>query len=152
MRIGELARRVGVSTDAIRFYEREGLVPKPERHENGYREYADTDVDHLRLLIDLRSLDVPLEQAANVATMCHSGHCVESTRELPALIDRQRTVIAERMARLQLLDERLADLGGHLDATRHPLLPLIADGACCDAASAVMTAGKGRCSCCSPVA
>lgn len=98
MRIGELARSVGVSTDTVRFYEREGLLPRPARRENGYREYTQTDVEHLRLLIDLRSLEVPPQQAAHVATMCHAGHCADTTRELPALVAQQ-------------LDNRLTDLG-----------------------------------------
>lgn len=35
MRIGELARELGVSTDTLRFYEREGWLPHPARAENG---------------------------------------------------------------------------------------------------------------------
>ena len=148
MRIGELARRVGVSADTVRFYEREGLLPRPGRLENGYRHYADADVDHLRLLIDLRSLEIPLADAAHVATMCHSGHCVETTRELPELLFRQRQAIAERIDRLRALDGRLADLGGHLGAAPLQELALVEAGACCDAAAAVLTAGEGRCACC----
>lgn len=147
MRIGELARRVGVSADTVRFYEREGLLPRPSRQENGYREYDEADADHLRLLIDLRGLDFALPEAARVATLCHSGHCAETTVELPGLIFHQRKVIAERIERLQALDARLADLGGHLDASRDELT-LLQPGACCDAAAAVLTAGEGRCACC----
>jgi DNA-binding transcriptional MerR regulator len=38
MRIGELSTRVGVSTDAIRFYERSGWLPRPARRDNDYRD------------------------------------------------------------------------------------------------------------------
>lgn len=82
-----------------------------------------------------------------MAAMCHSGHCVETTRELPGLIARQREEIARRIARLRALDDRLADLGGHLSHARSEL-PMIEIGACCDAAAAVLTAGEGRCACC----
>jgi DNA-binding transcriptional MerR regulator len=150
MRIGELASRVGISTDAVRFYEREGLLRRPARRENGYREYGDADVEHLRLLIDLRSLEIPLAQAAQAATMCHSGHCADTSRALPSLIVRQREEIAQRVARLQLLDSRLADLGRHLTTTDE--LRLVRVGACCDAAAAILTAGEGSCACCSPQA
>ena len=67
MRIGELARAVGVSTDTVRFYERSGWLPRASRRDNAYREYGAPDVEHLRLLIDLRRLDVPLEDAARIA-------------------------------------------------------------------------------------
>ena len=74
MRIGELAREVGVSTDTVRFYERSGWLPQAVRRDNAYREYGKHDVEHLRLIIDLRRLDVPLEDAAVLsAVSCHLG-------------------------------------------------------------------------------
>jgi DNA-binding transcriptional MerR regulator len=149
MRIGELARRVGVSTDTVRFYERSGWLPRPARRDNDYREYGEPDAEHLRLLIDLRRLDLPLESAAQIASWCHSGHCSDTTSELPRLIAERRGVIADRVAGLQALDATLASLERHLQAKR-PLLPVIADGVgCCDAASAV-SATEAGCSCCEP--
>lgn len=146
MRIGELARNVGVSADTIRFYERAGLLPRPSRSENRYREYSDLDADHLRLLVDLRGLDIPLREAADVAALCHSGHCIDTSRELPRLIERQRVELGERIARFRALDARLATLSRHLEPTA--MLPVIAGGACCDAAAAVLTSRVGGCSCC----
>jgi hypothetical protein len=67
VRIGELAQRIGVSTDTVRFYERAGWLPRPERQANAYREYAEADVEHFRLLIDLRRLEIPLEDASRGA-------------------------------------------------------------------------------------
>jgi hypothetical protein len=57
MRIGELARELGVTPHAVRFYEKAGWLPTPGRAENGYREYDRADLDHLRLLVDLRRMD-----------------------------------------------------------------------------------------------
>jgi DNA-binding transcriptional MerR regulator len=147
MRIGELARRTGVPADTLRFYERAGVLPRSARSENGYREYDDADAEHVRLLVDLRSLEIPLADAAEVARFCHSGHCADTAHELPSVIDRQRLVIAERIQRLRELDARLSDLAGHLGPG---LLPVVSDGACCEAARAVLTAGEGRCACCAP--
>ena len=39
MRIGELAKRAGVSVQAVRFYERRGLIDQPKRTASGYRDY-----------------------------------------------------------------------------------------------------------------
>jgi MerR family mercuric resistance operon transcriptional regulator len=39
MKIGELANQTGVTTQTLRFYEREGLLPEPARTSNGYRDY-----------------------------------------------------------------------------------------------------------------
>jgi DNA-binding transcriptional MerR regulator len=146
MRIGELAREVGVSTDTVRFYERSGWLPRPSRRDNAYREYGDADIEHLRLLTDLRRLDIPLGDAARIAGWCHSGHCADSTAELPRMIEQRRAEIADRIAGLQALDARLAGLLGHLGRPRRSLAVL--DGPCCDAAGAVAGAAEEGCPCC----
>lgn len=152
MRIGELAQRVGVSTDTVRFYERSGWLPRASRRDNDYRDYGEPDVEHLRLLIDLRRLDVPLADAGRIASWCHSGHCADATAELPRLIGERRTDIAERIAGLQALDARLGGLERHLTGTRRSLPMADARGPCCDAADAVTSSGAGGCACCSPAA
>ena len=151
MRIGELAQRIGVSTDTVRFYERAGWLPRPERRANDYREYAEADVEHLRLLIDLRRLEIPLEDAGRIAAWCHAGHCGDTTAELPALIERQRTDIAERMAGMRALDARLEALQRHLARSRPALNVLTGGAPCCDVAHAVLGNAEGGCACCRSV-
>ena len=149
MRIGELAARVGVSTDTVRFYERSGWLPRAARRDNTYREYGDGDVEHLRLLIDLRRLDVPLGDAGKIASWCHSGHCADTTAELPRLIGERRAEIADRIAGLRALDARLAGLERHLGGLRRSLA-VVSAGPCCDAADAVIGSLEGGCACCAP--
>jgi DNA-binding transcriptional MerR regulator len=47
MRTGELARNAGVNLETIRFYEREGLLPKPARSSSGYRSYQKSDLERV---------------------------------------------------------------------------------------------------------
>jgi DNA-binding transcriptional MerR regulator len=161
MRIGELATRVGVSTDTVRFYERSGLLPRPARRENDYRDYGESDAEHLRLLIDLRRLDLPLEDAARIASWCHSGHCADTSAALPTLIAARRAEIASRITGLAALDARLADLERHLAASPAASPPVraavagaralpMAPAPCCDAADAVLGTAESTCACCSP--
>jgi len=152
MRIGELARQVGVSTDTVRFYERSGWLPRAARRDNDYRVYGESDVEHLRLLIDLRRLDVPLADAGQIASWCHSGHCADTTVELPRLISERRADIADRIAGLHALDARLGGLERHLTRPRQMLKVMDATGPCCDAADAVVAAEPGGCACCSRAA
>jgi len=147
MRIGELAERVGITTDTLRFYERSGWLPRPERRANAYREYDENDVDHVRLLIDLRRLEIPLEDAARIASWCHTGHCGDTTAELPLLIERQRVAIESRIEGLRALDERLAVLQKHLARARPALNVLSGGSPCCDVAHAVLGT-EGDCACC----
>ena len=152
MRIGELARELGVTAHAVRFYEKAGWLPQPGRAENGYREYDVADLDHLRLLVDLRRLDLPLDSAARLASWCHSGHCEQTSAVLPQQLAERRTEIAERIAGLRALDARLALLEQHLETGRPrfggELQMLVAEaGPCCAAAAAVEDVSAG-CACC----
>jgi DNA-binding transcriptional MerR regulator len=136
VRIGELASDLGVSADTLRFYERDGLLPRPPRGENGYREYGPVDLERVRLLLDLRRLDVPLSEAASLAAWCQSGHCAETTDALPNVMRARRAAIRERIAGLEELDRRLAVLESHLELVP---LPMSGEpgGPCCAAAAAV---------------
>lgn len=153
MRIGELARELGVSAHAVRFYEKAGWLPKPSRGENGYRRYKRADLDHLRLLVDLRRMDLPLDSAARLASWCHSGHCEQTSAALPEELAERRAEIADRIAGLRELDERLASLERHLvvggpeRTSELPMIGAAAVGPCCSAAAAVNEVSAG-CACC----
>jgi MerR family gold-responsive transcriptional activator of gol and ges genes len=159
MQIGELARRVGTSTDTVRFYERSGWLPRASRRDNAYREYGDREVEHLGLLIELRRLGMPLAEAAQIAGWCHAGHCAQASATLPALLATRRADVAARIAGLQALDAHLARLEGHLRSPR-PAIPVVElrppgaskpGEACCSAAAAIITGAAG-CPCCTPSA
>ena len=47
---GELARLVGVSTDTLRHYERKGILHRPRRAPNGYREYPEEALERVKLV------------------------------------------------------------------------------------------------------
>lgn len=120
MQIGELARQAGTTTKAVRFYESQGLLGAPERAANGYRQYAPADVERLRLLVGLRTLDLPLDRAGELAALCAAGHCDRVSTELRELIAQQRAEIRRRAGDLHHLDGRLATLERHLAAGDPP--------------------------------
>lgn len=95
--IGAVAKRVGVAIDTIRFYEREGLLPEPERRASGYRSYDESAVAQLRFIRRAKQL----------------GFTLEEIRELLALsADRQRGVKAVKkraQQRLLAIDQRIAE-------------------------------------------
>ncbi len=140
MLIGELSRQLGVSADTLRFYERSGILPRPPRGENGYREYGPIELDRVRLLLDLRRLDLPLDEAARLAGWCQAGHCTETTAELPLIITAKRAELRARIADLEALDARLAALERHLRLAPLPMAG--GNGPCCSAAAAVISAGR----------
>lgn len=60
MNINEVSKRVGITRENIRFYEREGLVVPDRDSENNYRNYSEADVARLRKIRLLRSLYIPV--------------------------------------------------------------------------------------------
>jgi DNA-binding transcriptional MerR regulator len=140
MRIGELARELGVSADTVRFYERSGFLSRPPREENGYRDYGPVELERVRLLLDLRRLDLPLEEAAKLAGWCQTGHCTQTTAELPQALAVKRADLRRRIAGLQDLEARLTALERHLGLVELPMAG--ATGQCCTAAAVVHRAGE----------
>jgi arsenate reductase (thioredoxin) len=108
MRIGAIARQVGIAPSAVRWYEDVGVLPAPERGANGYREYNATDVARLRLVVSLRRLGLPPVDAGRIAALCleHGGVDLD----LAPLLADQRVAIARRRDELDRLEAELLDL------------------------------------------
>jgi arsenate reductase len=108
MRIAELARRVGIAPSAVRWYEQVGVLPKAERAANGYREYADTDVARLRLVVAIRRLGLGPEDAGRLAHLCLEQGAVDL--DLAPLLAQQRAAITRQRDDLDRLEGELIDL------------------------------------------
>ncbi len=66
MRIGELARKVGITTQAIRYYERIGLLEKPARTPSGYRLYDQEAVEFLQFVKKAQGLGFELREIKTI--------------------------------------------------------------------------------------
>lgn len=62
MQIGELAERAGVNVQTVRYYERRGLLPEPDRKASGYRTYRDSDAVRLRFILRAKILGFTLSE------------------------------------------------------------------------------------------
>ncbi len=66
MRIGELARRSGLTTKALRFYEQAGVLPEPERQPSGYRDYDESALARLRFVRAAQAAGLTLAEIRQV--------------------------------------------------------------------------------------
>ena len=62
MQIAIVAKKIGLSVDAIRFYERNGLLPRPPRTQGGFRRYGDTDVETVGFVRRVQGLGFTLSE------------------------------------------------------------------------------------------
>ena len=120
MNISDAAKRSGLTTDTIRFYEREGVVPPPPRRQNRYRDYGDEHVSLLGLAATLRDLGLPLHDVGQVVAVVRDGSC-EDAHE--ALIDRLSEPLREIEARLQRLRDAREQLAFVVEDRGLPALP-----------------------------
>ena len=107
MRIGEIAKRAGVTVDTVRFYERVGVLPAPARTESGYRDYEPETAERIQLTRELQGIGFTLSDAVDaLAAHDAGGATCESERwRLQAALDR----VDARLAELTALRGRIVD-------------------------------------------
>ena len=71
-KIGELARHIGVGIETIRYYERRGLLPQPDRGPSGYRQFGPRHVRHLRLIRAAKELGFTLREIGDLLPLLDS--------------------------------------------------------------------------------
>ena len=92
MRIGELAARAGTTTRALRYYESRGLLAA-RRDANGYRTYAEEDLELLRQLRTLQDFGFELEETRPFVECLRAGHSAGD--DCPASLEVYRRKLAE---------------------------------------------------------
>lgn len=99
--VSRLAGLVGISGDAVRYYERIGLLPEPDRSPAGYRLYDDDAVERLRFVKRAQRFGLRLEDIGELLDIRERGLCpCGHTREL---LERRLASLDEEMAALATL-------------------------------------------------
>lgn len=98
LQIGDVAQRSGLTVDAIRFYEKQGLLAKPPRSAGGFRLYTEGDFDRLNFVIRAQSLGFSLHEIGELLVLRDSG---------PEACTHVRSLLSER---LKVVDEKIKDL------------------------------------------
>lgn len=108
MKIGELARAAGTTVETVRYYEKEGLLPEPERGLNNYRSYGDAHVERLRLIRNCRALDMTHEEIRAILAFAdrHDATC----EPINSVFDTHIEHVDARIAELQQLKAQLTEL------------------------------------------
>jgi len=105
-KIGELSRRTGLSRDAIRFYERSGLLPRAPRTASGYRLYGDRDADRIRFVREAQDMGLTLDDVRELLAASEL-RTPEDCRRVAALLGRRIGEIDERIRAMTRFRERL---------------------------------------------
>ncbi|MFC8411788.1 heavy metal-responsive transcriptional regulator [Arthrobacter sp. NPDC057259] len=98
MRIGEVAKTVGMTPKTLRFYEEQGLLPPAPRGTNGYRHYDADSLDRLDFIVRGRAAGLSVNQIRSILAVREPGS---------APCAHVRDILAGQLAEL---DSRIAEL------------------------------------------
>lgn len=103
--IGALSKRTGVNIETIRYYERTGLIPPPQRTDSGRRLYGPGDVRRLTFIRHARELGFDI---ASIKTMLGLQEVPEASCEkLSRIAASQLMAVESRIRRLRRLRSEL---------------------------------------------
>lgn len=108
MTIGELARSTGCGIETIRYYEHEGLLPKPDRTSGNFRRYGQEHAELLSFIRHCRFLDMALNDVRILLRFRSAPD--ENCGEVDALLDNHIGHVEARIAELQGLERQLKAL------------------------------------------
>ena len=108
MKIGALASATDCAVETIRYYEREHLLPAPERTEGNYRDYTQAHVERLTFIRNCRALDMTLDEIRSLLALRDSPD--NQCGSVNALIDEHIEHVQARIDGLLALQTQLTDL------------------------------------------
>jgi len=105
MQIGVVAKKIGLSVDAIRFYERNGLLPRPARTQGGFRRYAETDVETLTFVRRVQGLGFKLSEIRGLLRL--RGDRLQPCAPVQRRLQEKLADVQRKLTDLQKLEHEL---------------------------------------------
>ena len=105
LQIGTLALQTGLTVDAIRFYEKSGLLKRPVRTEGGFRLFRHEDALDLRFIQKAQELGFPLQKIRELSILQRED--VEACSNVDDLLDQKLAEVRGKIAELEKLKRSL---------------------------------------------
>lgn len=104
--IGVFAKAAGVNVETIRFYQRKGLLPEPDKPYGSIRRYGDADVTRVRFVKSAQRLGFSLDEIAELLRLDDGTHCDEAS----SLAERKLKDVREKLKDLVRMEAALSGL------------------------------------------
>jgi len=98
MNIGQVAKKTGLTTHTLRYYEQAGIIPPVPRNENGIRYYDESMVEWILFVKCMRDAGISIETLARYYALYKEGSDTESARK--QLLIEERQLLIERIAEM----------------------------------------------------
>lgn len=97
--VGQMAKKMGVAPSALRYYDKEGLLPFVERSDGGIRVFTDQDWQWLSIIECLKQTGLPIKEIKTFIDWCMEGDAtIEARLEL---MQRQREAVREQIDQMR---------------------------------------------------
>ena len=121
-----MARRAGVNLQTIRYYERSGLLPAPERNESGYRQYTENALVRIRFIKKAQALGFSLKEIQELLRLRADEN--RQCKEVQDLVVSKIEELNERIVELKNAQSTLQDLiKDTSEATPAPECPFLVE-------------------------
>lgn len=121
--IGALAEAVGVNVETIRFYQRKGLMPEPEKPYGSIRRYGAAELARVRFIKSAQRLGFSLEEVGELLKLEDGARCSEARH----LAEQKLVDVRQKLTDLQRIESVLTGLVARCSAVRGRVsCPLIA--------------------------
>ncbi|NOX41377.1 MAG: helix-turn-helix domain-containing protein [Alphaproteobacteria bacterium] len=121
--IGVLSRETGVNIETIRYYERIGIMPKPDRTPGGYRQFSQDQLKRLTFVRKCRELGFSLREVRTLLELVDSHKF--SCGEIHEMTVQHLRAIDEKMARLGKLKTVLTSMSNECSRGDVPACPIV---------------------------
>lgn len=118
----DLARATGCNLETIRYYEKIGLMPEPQRNASGWRVYGPEDVARLGFIMRARELGFSLDAVRDLLTLAQGG---QSCAQVEAMARAHLDEVRARIARLERVEQVLAETVERCTGGAAPGCPVI---------------------------
>lgn len=105
LQIGQVANRTGLTVDAIRFYEKSGLLPRPARSQGGYRLYQEQEIAELEFIQRAQRLGFSLQEIHELVLI--QRHPEEACAHVRDLIAHKLAVVRGKLSELRRIERQL---------------------------------------------
>lgn len=105
MQIGIVAKKVGLSVDAIRFYERNSLLPRATRTQGGFRQYGEGDVETLAFIRRVQGLGFKLSEIRGLLSL--RGSRMQACAPVRRRLQTKLVDVRQKLDSLQKLEREL---------------------------------------------
>jgi len=104
----QMAKRAGVNSETLRFYERKGLIPEPMRTESGYRQYPVEVINQIRFIKQAQNLGFTLKEIKELLAI--SVATKKQCQQVKSEIDHKLVEVDQKIEKLKEISRALTKL------------------------------------------